>query len=331
MHELDATWGIVLAAGEGRRLHSLTRDDRGRVVPKQFCSFLGSRSLLRSAIERLASVVDRRRIMVVVAATHHRWWQRELGDLEPENIVVQPVNRGTACGVLMPLTQIFSRDPDARVVVAPSDHFVEDEAAYAASLRKAVAGVAIQPDHLIVLGIQPDHPSPDYGWILGAQPGEAVVQLVESFVEKPQPELAAHLMASGALWNSFNFVASAAGLTAHFKRTLAWLAECFELLISGDLLNRRHDLMPRFYARLPHVDFSSRVFQRSAGRFHVLPVPPCGWADLGTPERVTECARRWSCLHAADCGPEDGIVREPAPLDLARVVAGLPHLDAMRS
>jgi len=326
-----AAWGIVLAAGEGRRLHTLTRDDRGRVVPKQFCSFLGSQSLLRSAIERLCSVVDRRRVMVVVAAAHRRWWQRELADIEPDNIVVQPVNRGTACGVLLPLTQILTRDPDARVVVAPSDHFVEDEAVYAASLGRAVDVVAREPGHLVVLGIQPDHPSPDYGWIMGAQADEAAVQLVESFVEKPEPALAARLMASGGLWNSFNFTASGAGLMAHFRRTLPWLAECFEVLMSGLHLHRRQDLMPRFYARLPHVDFASRVLQRSAGRFHVLPVPPCGWADLGTPERVTECARRVSCLHAADCGPTDGLAREPAPLDLARVVAGLPRLDAMSS
>jgi mannose-1-phosphate guanylyltransferase len=84
MFQLDATWGVVLVGGEGRRLHSLTRDEQGRAVPKQYCSFLGSQSLLRSAIDRLSAVVDRRRIIVVVAASHRRWWQRELADIEPE-------------------------------------------------------------------------------------------------------------------------------------------------------------------------------------------------------------------------------------------------------
>jgi mannose-1-phosphate guanylyltransferase len=138
MHQHDATWGIVLAGGEGRRLQSLTRDEQGRVVPKQFCSFLGTQSLLRSAIDRMAEVVERQRIIVVVAASHRRWWQRELVDIEPENILVQPVNRGTACGVLLPLAHLAARDPEARVVVAPSDHFVEDEPGYASSLQHAV-------------------------------------------------------------------------------------------------------------------------------------------------------------------------------------------------
>jgi mannose-1-phosphate guanylyltransferase len=331
MHQLDATWGIVLAGGEGRRLQSLTRDEQGTVVPKQFCSFLGSQSLLRSAIDRLAAVVERRRIIVVVAASHRRWWQRELVDIEPENILVQPVNRGTACGVLLPLAHIAARDPEARVVVAPSDHFVEDEPGYALSLRQAVELVTSRPGLLIVLGIQPDHPSPDYGWILGAQPGEDGVQLVTSFVEKPEPELARRLMVSGALWNSFNFTASVSGLMARLRHALPWLTECFELLASGQHQERRKTLLPRFYDRLPHVDFARRVLEHSQGRFHVLPVPPCGWADLGTPERVTECVRRWSCLHAEDCDARDGFVQHAAPVDLARVVAGLHRLDALSS
>jgi len=329
MESLGSSWGIVLAGGEGRRLHTLTRDERGTVVPKQFCSFLGNQSLLRSAIERLAPVVGRRRVVVVVAAAHRRWWQRELIDIDPENIVVQPVNRGTACGVLLPLCEIGARDPDARVVVAPADHFVEDELLYATSLRRAVDLVDSRPGLLVVLGIQPDHPSPDYGWIVGSQPDDDGLQLATSFVEKPAAEAAGRLMASGALWNSFNFVASFEGLRARFKRTLPWLSDCFELLASGLPRERRDHLLPRFYARLPHVDFASQVLERSAGLFHVLPVPPCGWADLGTPERVTECARRLSCLHAADCGPGDVLPLEPAPLDLARVVEGLHRPDVL--
>lgn len=90
-------------------------------------------------------------------------------------------------------------------------------------------------------------------------------------------------------------------------------------------------LLPSFYARLPHVDFARQVLEHSVGRFHVLPVPPCGWADLGTPERVTECARRWSCLHAEDCDVSDGVARPAAPVNLARAVAGLQRLDALRS
>jgi mannose-1-phosphate guanylyltransferase len=114
--------------------------------------------------------------------------------------------------------------------------------------------------------------------MLSTQPGEDGVQLVSSFVEKPEPELARRLMASGALWNSFNFTASVSGLMARLRRALPWLTECFELLASGQHQERRNTLLPRFYDRLPHVDFARRVLEHSQGRFHVLPVPPCGWA-----------------------------------------------------
>src|SRR5262245_39381555 len=125
-HEIGRGWALVLAAGDGTRLRELTTRN-GIATPKQYCSLRGGRSLLGDVLARAGRCVPRRRIVVVVAEQHRRFWERELADFPPENIVVQPSNRGTAAGILLPLLTVLERDPGARLAVLPSDHFVVRE------------------------------------------------------------------------------------------------------------------------------------------------------------------------------------------------------------
>lgn len=302
MSELGEKWGVVLAGGSGSRLSALTIDATGMVVPKQYCSFLGGPSLVRTTIQRLKTVVDSSRIVVVVSSEHRLWWELDLADIAPENIIVQPCNRGTACGVLLPVLSILHRDPRARIVVSPSDHYVRDEETLTSSLMEAQAHVDASPRLLVLLGMEPDRPETEYGWITPL-PGRAdTVRGVTSFVEKPDAERADELMRSGALWSSFTFVATGKTLMRHFRRSMPQLVDRFSMgLTYASWDHRRHDLQ-RLYDRLPTVDFSRLVLEQAQEGVHVLPVPPCGWTDLGTPQRVSECAARYSCphLHSGD-------------------------------
>jgi mannose-1-phosphate guanylyltransferase len=284
-----ARWGVILAGGSGRRLHSLTADATGTVIPKQYCSVFEGPSLLSATIQRMQAVVELSRILVVVAAGHRRWWESELADIPPENIVVQPFDRGTACGVLLPLMSILHRDPDARIVVAPSDHYVRDQETLNTSLLEAVAHVDDRPHELVLLGMEPDRPDTEYGWITPSPDVEGAVRVVTSFVEKPDARLAQRLMLGGALWSSFTFVATGETLMDHFRRSLPWLVERFTTALEFISWDRPHHVLLRLYDQLPTVDFSRRVFQQSDQRLHVLAVPPCGWTDLGTPQRLVEC------------------------------------------
>lgn len=321
-------WGVVLAAGSGRRLNALTTDASGTVVPKQYCSFMGGASLLRTTIARLSRVVDSSRIVIVVSAMHRRWWEPELADLPPENIIVQPCDRGTACGLLLPLTVIEAREPGAGLVVSPADNWVEDEDAFVWSLVEAQAHVLARPSRLVLLGMSPDRPDTGYGWITSAPHGTDDVPAVTSFVEKPDTERAGELLRSGALWSSFTFAAAGGTLMDLFRRSTPWLVDRFtERLVYVPDDHRQYALLS-LYDRLPTVDFSRRVLEQASGRVHVLPVPPCGWTDLGTPQRVAECAARHSRLarnqaaraagttasaHAGPLPPRE----RPCPLDLA--------------
>jgi mannose-1-phosphate guanylyltransferase len=104
-----SNWALVLAAGEGSRLRALTTTN-GVAVPKQFCSLQGGPSLLQEALHRAEAVAPRTRICTIVAEQHRRWWQGPLWALPSQNIIVQPENRGTAAGLLLPLLHIEARD-----------------------------------------------------------------------------------------------------------------------------------------------------------------------------------------------------------------------------
>lgn len=158
-------WSIVLAAGDGSRLAELTRNEQGEAIPKQYWTFDGVSSMLRWTLDRITPLVPESRIVPVVAEAHRRWWDGELRDIPRSHIVVQPRNRGTAAGILLPLLRIVSEDPDATVFVTPSDHFVADPDPLWWSVSVAEAAVRRDPERrrkLRMLGTPPAH-RPGYG------------------------------------------------------------------------------------------------------------------------------------------------------------------------
>ena len=283
------TWAIVLAAGEGSRLRSLTTDATGVAVPKQFCSLRGGPSLLQETLHRAQRVVVRERVTAIVADQHRHWWQGVLWALPAANIVVQPRNRGTANGILLPVLRIVARDPLARIVFLPADHYVHDEEVLARSLDAALAQLSRRPNELILLGISPEDADPELGYIVPGAREQADTSLsVERFVEKPDASAARRLIDAGALWNSFIFAAHGFAVLSLLRRLYPELVDSMEIALSRGAQGALTEL----YERLPEVDFSRHVIQDAADLLRVLPVPRCGWNDLGTPQRVSETLRR---------------------------------------
>jgi mannose-1-phosphate guanylyltransferase len=197
------TWALVLAAGEGTRLRSLTTTPSGAAIPKQYCSLRNGPSLLEEALQRARAVASNAHTCVVVAKQHRRWSEPQLQSLPIENRIEQPENRGTANGILLPLLHILERDPGAEVVLFPSDQHVREEAVLARALREAVAQLRRRSDEIVLLGLTPEEADPELGYIV---PGEADTQgawEVLQFVEKPTVSRARELIARGGLLNSF--------------------------------------------------------------------------------------------------------------------------------
>jgi mannose-1-phosphate guanylyltransferase len=286
MPNTNQSWAIVLAAGEGTRLRELTTRS-GIATPKQFCSLRGGRSLLGDALERAARIVPRKRVLVIVAEEHRRHWEHEVGGLTAENVIVQPRNKGTAAGILLPVLSVLERDPGARIAFLPSDHFVAREPVIEASLRLALDSLEELGTELTLLGITPDAPETGYGWIVPAA-SDRLLRPVERFVEKPAESTATELFAAGALWNSFLFAVKGATLVRLFEERLPGLAASLRRVFTLDASARTAEL-EAVYATLDTHDFSRDVLQTNGSRLRLEIVPPCGWTDLGTPARVEAC------------------------------------------
>jgi mannose-1-phosphate guanylyltransferase len=281
-------WAVVLAAGDGTRLAALTVDHDGRPVPKQFCSLMGGPSLLAEALQRARTFAECDRICVVVAHKHQHYWRPCLAEVPAENIFVQPENRGTAHGVLLPLLQILRREPSARITFLPADHHVAQESALAQSVR-ALAAHHADPHCVGIVGIPPDRPDPELGYILPAAGNDGKFQSVQRFVEKPDVAEACRLIAAGALWNSFIFAAEASLLLRMMRlRIPESVARLEQAVVSPTACSR----LVEAYRDLPSIDFSRTLMQHSAEALRVITAAACGWSDLGTPHRVADALRR---------------------------------------
>jgi len=280
-------WPIILAAGEGKRLLSITMRPGSIGVPKQYWDFGGGSSMLRWTLRRAACLAPPDRITTIVAREHRRWWEHELRDVAAENIVVQPENRGTAAGILLPLLHVMLQDQDANIVILPSDHFIEDEDVALAALLDAVGSVERHPRRVVLLGMTPDSAERDYGWIVPSRNGVGRASFVDSFIEKPAAAAAQSLFDQGALWNSFMLAGSAATLVEMFGQAQPELLMAFIAALKRGIGNPA--TLDALYRGLRKLDFSTDVLQKLPRSLAVLPVPPCGWTDLGTPARVA----RW--------------------------------------
>jgi mannose-1-phosphate guanylyltransferase len=206
-----------------------------------------------------------------------------------DNIIVQPENRGTAAGILLPLVCIEHHDQNATVVILPSDHFVESQETMNTALEHAVSTVTRSEAPIVLLGVQPEGPEEEYGWIVPCPGPENCPHRVASFQEKPDVCAVASLLKQGALLNTFIIVADSRCLLALFKERTPKLWEPFDQTLAGRTSEspQQEDLADLYHS-IPSLDFSKEVLEGAAQELWVYPVPPCGWTDLGTPQRLRE-------------------------------------------
>jgi mannose-1-phosphate guanylyltransferase len=279
-------WSIILAAGEGTRLRSLTRALHGEDLPKQFARIEASRSLLQSTVERALAWSVPERIVIVVASEREELARRQLMGYGAVAVISQPRNLGTGPGILLPLAHVVAADPHAKVVILPSDHFVRDEAPFRETIRRARER-AEERDSLVLLGAEPDMPDPQYGWIVPRR--EQNITYVDCFEEKPNESAAQRLLDKGALWNTFVLVASARHLWRLGQAHLPEQSEALALCVHEHNVQEQA-LVDEIYAHMPAGDFSRDVLQHAKG-LEVVSLPECGWSDWGTPERVLASLR----------------------------------------
>jgi len=282
------TWAIVLAGGSGTRLSCLTADAAGEAVPKQFCSLDGGETLIEQTLARAARIISPERVTAIVAPGHRRYWQAALKRLPADNIVVQPRNRGTAIGILLPALRIAARDPQARILILPADHYVAEEPVLEAAMRCALEDIQRHPPGVVLLGIEADEPDPELGYIVTNSAAHPRLRGVHRFTEKPAVHEAARLIREGALWNSFILACRAQSLIDLIGQRCPDVVQMFQAVGVHDEARLRE-----LYHEIPDVDFSRHVATGQEHRLAVMAVPRCGWSDLGTPHRLAQTLARW--------------------------------------
>ena len=280
---------LILAGGFGRRLEPLTRRLFGEAVPKQFCRFGGERSLLQRTIDRLAPLAPATRVTVVVDQSQAERARSQLARYDGLTLIEQPCDRGTAAGVLLPLTDLVARAPEAMVLLAASDHGIAGESAFLSTLESARSAVRASSERIVLIAAEPDAATMDYGWIVrrGIAEGCSTPDAVVRFVEKPGSAEASVLFASGcAVWNTMLLVANARTLLARFTQQLPELTREFAALIHRNAGVRGIERAD--YATLPAANFSADVLGPASG-LSVLTLPAsAGWTDLGTEARMRD-------------------------------------------
>jgi mannose-1-phosphate guanylyltransferase len=305
-------WGVILAEGDGKRLLPLTRriasDDR----PKQFCPILGDETLLHQTQRRVYQLVQAWRTVLVLTRTHEPFYADEVAGIPSSRLLIQPSNQGTAPAILYSLLRLCEMDPKGVVAFFPSDHYFSDDEAFTGHIDSAYAAAASRPEVVILLGIPPETPEMEYGWIepgipLGTPVPESVCR-VSRFWEKPHGTLAAELMERGCLWNSFVMVGHVRAFLNLIRQALPHLIEAFESIRTQLFTAYERTALNELYSSITATNFSQEVLSARPNDLAVLRATGLGWSDLGEPGRVRSVLERksvqekWGVKHGREGG-----------------------------
>lgn len=269
-----------MAGGVGSRFWPMSRS----TYPKQFLDFLGlGRTLLQQTYDRFLTICPPENILVVTNTQYADLVKKQLPMLPDENILCEPARRNTAPCVAYANHVIGARDPEARIIVAPSDHLVLKEEAFRESVRIALTQ-ADSGNCLVTLGIMPSRPDTGYGYIQFTDEPGAVdhrVKRVRTFTEKPDHETALRFLESGDfLWNAGIFIWSLKSISKAFKEHLPGMDERFAEGAGLYGTPAERDFITELYADVENVSIDYGIMEK-AKNVHTV-VSDFGWSDLGT-------------------------------------------------
>ncbi len=278
----------IMSGGAGTRLWPLSTEDK----PKQFHALMGPRTMFADTVSRVCGDVGDisfARPMILCGSKHLAPVRAALGEVHAtaSAIVIEPAARNTAAVAAIAAGVAREIDPDALVLLAPSDHVIEDVAAFHAALTRAAP---FARDRIVTFGVAPAHPSTDYGYIKqGALLGDGVFA-VEAFKEKPDEATARTYLAEGAYtWNSGMFLFAPETLLAEFSANAAIRDSALASLSSAARSGDEIRLGPEYLAA-PARPLDIAVMERTTR----AAVAPCeiGWADIGSWAEVLRLAPR---------------------------------------
>ena len=272
-------YAIIMAGGVGSRFWPLSKAR----YPKQFHDILGAgETLIQRTFGRLSQTVPSENVLVLTNEKYKDLVNEQLPEVRDENIVLEPAMRNTAPCILLAALKIYKANPDGVMIVAPSDHWIENEKAFLTDLNtafEACAEDASEEKLLVTLGIEPTFPHTGYGYIQ-YNASSAAVKGVKAFKEKPDYATAKQFLAEGNYsWNAGIFIWSARAIIEAFEK---YLPEMYALFNSGfEALNTEAEqqFILDNYAKAENISIDYGILEKS-GHVGVIPAT-FDWSDLG--------------------------------------------------
>lgn len=275
-------YAILMAGGVGSRFWPVSR----ATFPKQFHDMLGcGKSLLQSTFARLEKSVPAENIFILTNANYEKLVKEQLPLIENRQIVLEPAMRNTAPCILLAGLKIQKENPNAQILVAPSDHWIEDEEAFTKDILAAFDATQRQ-EILMTLGIKPTFPNTGYGYIKAEQFDKSPVKRVDRFTEKPDYKTAQAFLAEGSyFWNAGIFIWSAKAIVNAFKKHQPQMHRLFTSGLSELNSAKESAFLEENYAKAENNSIDYAILEK-AENVYVLEAT-FDWCDLGT----------WGVLH----------------------------------
>jgi mannose-1-phosphate guanylyltransferase len=268
----------IMAGGIGSRFWPMSRTS----YPKQFLDILNTgKTLIQQTYERYKKLVPEENIFIITSAEYIPIVKKQLPQVAEENILGEPSRKNTAPCVAYISFKLLKKDPQANLVVAPSDHLVTESDQFLKTSKKALDFV----NHInafVTLGIKPTHPNTGYGYIQHETTAAAPdIFKVKTFTEKPNIDLAKAFIASGDfLWNAGIFIWKVKNIVTAFEKYLPEMYEVFAAEKDKFNTGQEQEAIEQIYPQCTNISIDFGIMEK-ADNVYIIP-SSFGWSDLGT-------------------------------------------------
>lgn len=270
-------YAILMAGGVGSRFWPVST----KAFPKQFHDMLGTgETLIQKTFQRLSQLIPKENIFILTNAIYEDLVFQQLPGMTKRQVLLEPAMRNTAPCILYAALKIQKENPDAVMIVAPSDHWIEDETKFAQNVKQAF-DFCESNDALMTLGIKPTFPNTGFGYIEFDQTSKDKIKPVKQFREKPDYETAKSFIEQGNfLWNAGIFMWSARSVVKAFQFHQPQLFELFEKGITVFNTEDEALFIAEHYGKSENISVDYAIMEASEN-VYVLPAQ-FDWNDLGT-------------------------------------------------
>lgn len=270
-------YAILMAGGVGSRFWPVSTQD----FPKQFHDMLGTgETLIQKTFSRLSNIIPKENIFILTNERYNDLVFEQLPGVTKRQVVLEPAMRNTAPCILYAALKIQKENEDAIMIVAPSDHWIEDETAFTKNVQQAF-DFCSENDALMTLGITPNFPNTGYGYIEFDKISKDAIKVVNQFREKPDYETAKDFIAQGNfLWNAGIFMWSVSSVISAFKINQPELFQLFEQGIDVYNTDFEDDFIRDNYGKSENISVDYAIME-SSKNVYVIPAT-FDWNDLGT-------------------------------------------------